>query len=280
MVKIREVSDIHLDWYAEQASAKGEDAFWYPKELPDDKDTILIIAGDLWVGTKWIQWAGFSWIGTVAKRFKQVLVVHGNHDYWPAGRTTVLNHTAKCRELIEELAIDNVQIMDRNTYEIDDVIFVGATLWTDMNRANPIDMQNMPYLMVPDGKIVWETAQEGRYSKFTSQRWVQMHYKHKDYIKLVTEQNKDKKIVVITHHIPVLHCGDPAYNGNASNAYYMSDLSEFILDNPHIKFWFHGHSHFQHETMLGETMIINNCVGYASEHCEQEGLVQHKVFEV
>lgn len=278
---------MHLDWYAESASALGDDAFWYPPELPDDKDTILILAGDLWIGTRFIEWAGFSWIGKIATRFKQVLIVLGNHDYWPQGDLTIINGANKCNAMLQDMGYYNVKVLDMDTYADGDYLFVGCTLWTDMNKGGPLAMHNMPQFMNYDGKIAYETGPNGQWSRFTSEKWVGIHCKHRDYIKHVAAQNREKQLIVITHHLPLMHLGDPAYQGNISNAYYMSDLSDVILDNENIKMWFYGHTHHQHDAFfppyseLGDgCRMINNCVGYQGEHMEQLGLVKHEVIEI
>lgn len=85
---------------------------------------------------------------------------------------------------------------------------------------------------------------------------------------------------MITHHIPLLNLSDPLYIGQQGNGYYMSDLSDIILDNPNIKYWFYGHTHYQNQYQLDNCTLINNCVGYQGEHMEQQGLVKHEVIEI
>jgi hypothetical protein len=46
------------------------------------------------------------------------------------------------------------------------------------------------------------------------------------------------------------------------NGGYSSDLSAFILDNPQIKLWTHGHTHEDFDYMLGSTRIVCNPRGY------------------
>jgi hypothetical protein len=46
------------------------------------------------------------------------------------------------------------------------------------------------------------------------------------------------------------------------NGGYASDLSEFILDNPEIKFWTHGHMHDPSDYMIGDCRVICNPRGY------------------
>lgn len=279
-LKVRCYSDLHLDHYAQYASSKGDKAFWYPPVLEDDKNTILILAGDLWMGSKWIEWAGFSWISKVAPRFKQVLVVLGNHCYWPMGDLTITHGANKCNALLSDMKLENVIVLDCDTFAIDDVLFVGATLWTDMDKHSPFAMYNMKNCMAYDGKCRYETGPIGQYQSFNSDLWVRTHTKHKLYIKHVVEQNRDKKIVVITHHVPLTTLGDPMYEADSSNCYYSSDLSEFILDNPHIVAWVNGHSHYCRNELFGDnTRMINRSLGYMDENKERKGTIPHDIFE-
>jgi predicted phosphohydrolase len=279
-MKLRAYSDLHEDHYAQYASSKGESAFWYPPELPDDKDTILILAGDIWIGTKFIEWAGFSWITKVAARFKQVLIVLGNHDYWPQGDLSILKGADKCNAMLQDRCLFNVHVLDCDIWTLDDTIFVGATLWTDMNKRDPLAMHNMTNFMSFDGKIQYDTGANGTWSRFTSQKWVDLHDKHAKYIEFVVRNNSDKQIVVITHHLPTYAACDPLYAADMSNAYYASELSDMILDNENIKYWFCGHTHNTSDIMIGDCRVINRSVGYAGEHKEQEGLIPHDVIEI
>ncbi len=280
-MKLRIYSDMHLDHYAGNTRGEnGRPIFWMPELLPDDAEATLLLVGDLWIGTRFIEYAGWSWIGDVAKQFKQVLIVLGNHDYWPQGKLTILNGGDRCNALLQDMGLHNVLVLDRSTFESEGVLFVGATLWTDMNRGDPLTMYNMRQVMAYDGKCRYETGEGGYMSSFTSYNWINTHAAHKAYIRKVLAENPNKKTVVMTHHLPLLTLGDPQYAGDAANAYYMSDLSDVVLDNPQVVLWAYGHTHFQSDTKLGSTRFINNCVGYQGEHMEQEGRVRHEYFEV
>jgi predicted phosphodiesterase len=279
-VKLRIYSDLHQD--------HREPHYWYPPVLPDDAETTLILAGDLWTGSDFISHPivgtnneYFSWIEKVAPRFKQVLIVLGNHDYWPTNRAlTIKEGGRKCNEMLYDRGLMNVQVLDCDNVLDGDVLFVGCTLWTDMDNMDPLTMHNMTNFMRYDGRIAYETGPSGAWSRFLSERWVYTHMRHRDYLKLIFEQNRDKKIVAITHHIPLKTVSDPAFQSAHGNGYYSSDLSELILDNPHVKLWAYGHTHYQNETMLGDTLLVNNCVGYKHQAMDEQGLVQHKVIEI
>lgn len=287
-MKLRIYSDIHLDHYSGYDAKNGRPILWYPPPLPDDKETTLILAGDLWTGTRFIEFGGFSWIGYVAQQFKQVLIVLGNHDYWPRNHQLCIKGGGdKCNGMLQDCGLFNVKVLDMGTHEDGDFLFIGATLWTDIDKNDALAMYNMTRFMNYDGKCAYETGPGGQWSRFHSDKWVHTHDRHKAYIKRVAEQNRDKKIVVITHHVPLLGIGDPMYFGQASNAYYMSDLSDLILDNDNILMWCHGHTHYQHQTRFpawadenNGCLIINNCVGYKDEHMEQQGLIRHEVIEL
>lgn len=273
-MKVRIYSDIHLDHYS-------QDCMWYPPALPDDKETTLILAGDIWIGTRWIFHGENSWIEKVAHNFKQVIIVLGNHDYWPCKQPlAIVGGANKCNGMLQDHGIFNVKVLDMGTFADGDYLFVGATLWTDMYKADPLAMYQMSKYMTKDGKCAYETGPNGQWSRFTSERWVGTHYKHRDYIKKVVEQNRDKKIIVVSHHLPLMTLGDPEFLGHISNAFYMSDLSDLILDNSHIVLWCYGHTHYHCDTMLGSTRLINNCVGYRFQCYEQLGLVTHGVIEI
>ena len=46
------------------------------------------------------------------------------------------------------------------------------------------------------------------------------------------------------------------------NGAYSSDLNDFILDNPQIKYWTHGHTHEPFRYMIGQCEVICNPRGY------------------
>jgi hypothetical protein len=46
------------------------------------------------------------------------------------------------------------------------------------------------------------------------------------------------------------------------NGAFHSDLSDFILDRPHIKLWTHGHMHNTSDYLVGNTRVVCNPRGY------------------
>ena len=71
-MKIRAVSDLHLSKSA--VTRKTEEIL---PVMPEDSESMLIISGDVAAGT-----SGLPWIINVARRFKDVIYVLGNHEYF------------------------------------------------------------------------------------------------------------------------------------------------------------------------------------------------------
>jgi hypothetical protein len=265
---IREFSDLHWehDFRAQHKTRFADDPFpeyWEPPPLDTDKDTTLILAGDLFNGMKSI-----DVIAKFNERFHRVLIVFGNHDYWgvEAYREFVVDY-----EIELQARFNNVQLLQRTVVEDGDYIFVGATLWTDMKRGSPQVEAIARYSMGMDfSHIKMGTYFDEHYMlrdvQFTPTIWMSENKKDLEYIKYIVENNKDKKIIVVTHHAPSLNSIHPDFiRYGDSNYFFASDYDEFILDNPNIKLWVHGHVHSPFDYMLGETRIVCNPRGYPKE---------------
>lgn len=198
-------------------------------------------------------------------KYKDVIYVMGNHEHY-GGRF------GKTYSTILEQLPDNVHLLEDETYTIDDVTFVGATLWTDMNEADPLTMYHMKSMMSDYKHITHHYVEKSAYFRLQPEVTVETFYRSRDYIKMVVEGKHDQKFVVCTHHAPTKASLHPRYaHDTIMNGAYSSDLSEFILDNPQIKVWTHGHTHDPFDYMVGSTRVICNPRGYAGyeERAEQ-----------
>ena len=91
-----------------------------------------------------------------------------------------------------------------------------------------------------------------------------MCIRDRSYIEMMVKNAPiDKKIVVVTHHSPSYLSIVPKYADNYEmNGGYHNDLSKFILDNPRISTWVHGHTHKVLDYKIGDTRIVCNPRGY------------------
>ena len=260
-MKIAVCSDIHLEFG--------------PIELNNtDNANVLILSGDICVA-KDLPYSDSkkgdisrNFFRMCALRFPHVLYVMGNHEHYHGDFAT----TGKI--IKEELAqYANVHLLDRETKVIDDVTFIGGTLWTDMNKGDGITLMHMKDMM-NDFRCVKNSSRKRHYrdtlgnphsqaSNFTPDDAVEDHNKMLEYIKIMVEGKNDQKFVVVGHHAPSKASTHPRYaNETIMNGGYSSDLSEFILDHPQIKLWTHGHTHENFDYLIGSTRIVCNPRGY------------------
>jgi Icc-related predicted phosphoesterase len=191
-------------------------------------------------------------------QFPHVIYIMGNHEFYHGKFYAGINY------MREECAkFPNVYMLEQDTKIIDDVVFVGGTLWTNMNKRDPLTMHAIEGMM-NDFRIVRNDKRS--YAAMSALDVAIRHDRTLGYIKLIVEQHKDKKCVVVGHHSPSFQSVHDMYKHETlMNGGYHSDLSEFILDHPQIVLWTHGHTHYPFDYMIGETRIVCNPRGYEND---------------
>ena len=189
-------------------------------------------------------------------KYREVVMVMGNHEHYGYNYQKTYAHIA------ENLPA-NITLLENQTHTIDDVVFVGCTLWTDMNKADPLTMFHMKQQMNDYRQITQFNEAKHVYHRLDPERTVSDHYVSRQFIAETVKDNFAQKFVVVTHHAPSKASIKPQYGGDhLMNGAYSSDLSEFILENPQIKLWTHGHTHDVFDYMIGSTRVVCNPRGY------------------
>jgi DNA repair exonuclease SbcCD nuclease subunit len=234
-----------------------------PEVLPDEKT---------WSQRQGLAYRFRSFISKVSQEFPQVLVIAGNHEFYHGRWNSSLLH------LQEEYSVyPNVKFLERECVIFGDVVFIGATLWTDMNKKDPITLQSIKYAMNDFALIKNDTRE---YRKLQPEETVIRHQTTLDYIHNTINKYKGKKFVFIGHHSPSRLSTHPKYtNDYEMNGGYSSSLTQFIYDHPEIEYWIHGHTHHSFDYYLGQTNIICNPRGYHN-HEESAKSFELKYFEV
>lgn len=228
-----------------------------------DENRVLVIAGDFHT-IKGGSRAAES-LTTMAKRFKAVVYVPGNHEYY-GFRLGDKDATRRYFDKMNPEGLDNIHFLNRDSVVIDGVRFVGATLWTNLDRGHPVVVETIRGKMNDFRYITYFDATYQHYRKFRPVDWLREHRKDLDYIRETVDASKET-CVVVTHHAPHTNSLDPKFDWDIyGNFGYASDLSEFILDRPKISYWCHGHIHVRSDYMIGDTIIACNPYGYPDEH--------------
>ena len=284
-MKIALASDIHLEF---------GDINLQNQENAD----VLILSGDICTAKVFKKGGDqrkrvIDFFNRVSFQFPQVIYVMGNHEHYD------FDIAKTYKTLKSQLTVwPNIHLLEKESYELDGITFVGATLWTNMNKDDSLtkwhcgqrmnDFQliknsnrmthhkNVIYAKNPDGSGLYLKDSEGnlviervdQYEK--ASRWsvedsIEDHKKMLDYIKIATADygGAPRKFVVVTHHAPsALSIAECYKHDTLMNGAFHSDLTDFILDRPQIKLWMHGHMHNVSDYMLGETRVVCNPRGY------------------
>lgn len=243
-MKIQYMSDLHLEF--------GPD--FLPKNCGSE---VLILAGDIttahgFLNVKSKRHRYRAFFQHCSDNWRHVLYVGGNHELYGWK-----NYSRDYMGLIrEQLArFPNVHVLENQTFELDDVLFAGATFWTDFFGDN----DRRPYYMREVGRAL----NDYHTSCYSTQDTLNWHNRSKRF--LASLPAKHKKIAVITHHAPAVDSVHPVYLGDPINAGYYSDQVDFIKDNFEFKAWFHGHMHHSNSYNIALTKVRSNPRGYAHE---------------
>lgn len=190
-----------------------------------------------------------------SERFPHVVYVAGNHEFYHG------KWVQNIQDLRDECArYSNIHFLERDTVTINDLLFVGGTLWTNMNKEDPLTLHSVRDMM-SDFHVIRNDSKGHR--TLSCMDTAVRHRTTLDYFRTILENNKEKKVVVVGHHAPSSLSVHQKYaDDTLMNGAYYSDLSEFILDHPQICLWTHGHTHEQFDYMLGDTRVVCNPRGY------------------
>jgi predicted phosphodiesterase len=207
-------------------------------------------------------------------QFPHVIYIMGNHEFYHGRFYDSIKH------MREECAkFPNIYMLENDTKIIDDVTFIGATLWTDMNKGDPLTMHAIEGMM-NDFRIIRNDKRD--FAAMSARDVADRHARTLSYFRSVLAEQHDRKFVVVGHHSPSFQSVNEMYKDEQlMNGGYHSDLSEFILDHPQIKLWTHGHTHHPFDYMIGETRIVCNPRGYENDgYSEDTGWNPNIVLEV
>lgn len=247
-MKIQIASDLHLEF--SDINIKNENGA-----------DVLILSGDIMIAEKVLKPESAlgirfrDFLKRVSFQFPHVVYVAGNHElyggYW----------TKSLEQLRLACAVhDNVYFLERDMKIIDDVVFVGGTLWTDMNRFDPITLHAVRDMMHDFHSI--NNDSKG-YTKLKPADTVERHRNTVDYIQQIVSMHRDKKVVVVGHHSPSTQSIHEQYRTDfIMNGAFHSNLEDIILDNENIILWTHGHTHHPFDYVIGKTRVVCNPRGY------------------
>jgi predicted phosphodiesterase len=240
-MRVNLISDLHLEFSTDLTLPGGD---------------VLIVAGDMCEAKNLKQDKFQDWVFDNFDKYREVIYVLGNHEHYGL-------QLQKTKVLVEDFMPDNVRVLENETHIIDDVMFVGGTLWTDMNKGDPMTALRCREYMTDYKHITMYNSVKNAYHKLTPEHTTVMHRATRDYIIAEAKANPDRKIVMVTHMLPSMLAISEQYKHDyALNGAFASDLDYIFLENPNIKFAVFGHTHDFKDFTIGETRLLCNPRGY------------------
>lgn len=216
----------------------------------------------------------------VCQDFPNVIYVMGNHEHYSGD---FAKSQGQLQGMFDQLELRNIHLLEKSTVDINGYTFIGGTLWTDLNRGDPITVHAIQGLM--NDYRACKNTNDTDVWKLLPRHTVEDHRQMRAYIKHVIEERHaqdvtDRRVVVITHHSPSLQSIHDMYrHDHVTNGGFHSDMDEFIIDRPDIALWTHGHTHFGFDYMIGDTRVVCNPRGYIGYE-EQAMDYQPKLIEL
>ena len=235
IMKIQYASDLHLD------HLKIVDY----ESLITPVGDVLVLAGDICGTCARAQRIFYPFIKWCCSRFKHVLLVAGNHEYY---RTSIVLGDKFLTVVAKHF--NNFHFMNKKTMKIEGIIFLGVTLWSDIPPEH-VD-------------VVASHLNDFNYIRdFNTNVFAMLHKDHAAWLESELISHGEKKIVVITHHAPLMNgTSDPKYTGLPTNHGFATDLGDLVAC---ANYWICGHTHHCASIEYEDCTVLLNCLGYPSE---------------
>ena len=279
-MKIRLISDLHIDINHN-----------YPLDLHKDgaNDVFTLVAGDVSGSPSFAA----EWL---KKNIHQGAFVSGNHDVYNTAMTIEEVKDFFHKEFPENgniVYFDNdVGVVSKEI--VDGILLVADVMYTDyalkigwmnasgninrnMQLADPCKNRHggMNDFNYGTCKKMYVGSNDFRPKKITRddawrlvpEWYLEHHEKAFKKITEVVERNKDKQIILMTHHGMSPTCLDSNYSDDGmTDASYTSDKDAWVKAHPNIKCIVSGHIHCRKSFKVGDCLYVMNALGYCDKN--------------
>ncbi|HYK02062.1 MAG TPA: metallophosphoesterase [Thermoanaerobaculia bacterium] len=239
-MRVFAVSDIHIDydvnarWVANLSSAEYQ-------------DDVLIVAGDLTDTLSLLEWC----LGTLAKRFRKVLFVPGNHDLWVIRDDPQKDSMQKFDEVRAAVESSGASM---EIYRERGVAIVPLLGWYDYSFGQPSH----------ELKAMWMDYRACRWPDGLQEKDVAAHFAalNDGHTSRVGE-----KVITYSHFLPRIDVMPWFIPGSGKLLYPILGSTRLDRQLRRLNATIHvyGHSHVNRHVKLEGVTYINNAFGYPSE---------------
>lgn len=243
-MKLWILSDLHL----EVALLKE------PLEIPDAD--VCVVAGDILDGGIL---PSIDWLAANIGIHMPVVFTAGNHEFYGSFMTESLDAASKIGNA------DGVHFLENASVTIGDVVFCGATLWTDFDlfgrHWRDLAMRRVKVGMNDYSQI---NFRKQPYAGLQPIHTFRKHLESRRILRNTINRNQGKKIVVVTHHAPSMRSVEEKYKDDIVTTAFASDF-DALIEAAEPTLWVHGHVHHQVDYVLAKTRVVANPRGYPGE---------------
>ncbi|WP_411881253.1 metallophosphoesterase [Polaromonas sp. YR568] len=246
-MKILLLSDLHVEF-----------APFVPDPTAVDAADVIVLAGDISTGTQGLAWANKTFPG------KPIIYIAGNHEFYHHHWTNLL------LELRAKAVDYGIHFLENDGITIDDVRFLGCTLWTDFllfgQDKKPKAIQDSMAFMNDFSEIKVDNllSEKRKLSKLSAEDTIQRHQESLAWPQAEMVKGDPASTVVITHHYPSRRSTAPRWSNDLISANFGSKLPTEVLLGA--KLWVHGHMHESCNYRIGDSKrsvrVICNPRGY------------------
>lgn len=230
-LRIQVLSDLHFEF-------DSDDGEVFARSVPVAAD-VLVLAGDVIpLRERDAVRRALSWF---CDRFKHVIFVPGNHEYY---RTSPADAEALLVACTRELP--NLHVLNPGIVLIGETRFLGATLWFPSTPDEVLYRNVLNDFRMIAGFVPW------------------VHNTHAAHMKFLKTRVRPGDVVV-THHLPHPQSIAPQHAGSPWNRFFVAGDAAGLVERSGARLWIHGHTHVPCDYVINRTQVACNPRGYPHE---------------
>ncbi|EFC41952.1 predicted protein [Naegleria gruberi] len=172
------------------------------------------------------------------------------------------------KEIVNSYPSEKVYLLDRDSLLIEEqdkkIRILGCTLWSNVPSRYERDISSA----INDYKVINIKDGDKAPRVLTVEDTNRFHKEDVEWIKSQLEMTKENNeiAVVLTHHAPLTQgTSHPKHDSSIYSYAFSTHLESIIKENPQIRVWGYGHSHYTNSIQCHLTQVVSNQLGYRVE---------------
>jgi predicted phosphodiesterase len=195
---------------------------------------------------------------------KPIVFVPGNHEFYGY---TLENGISEMKKICKQ---NDINFLYRSVINIDGVMFVGCTLWSNMcafrGYVDPLDKKTVTQKIADFRKI----------DEWSVDKMIHEAKHDYDFIKMSMTPGS----VIVTHFPPSIMLNDCSkMDLNILSSYFYNNYNSIFDKSNAPNFWIYGHTHLNLMRCFNNTLCTSNQHGYKREN-QFNGYNQNFILEI